>query len=181
MMWIRAIAAAPEEQALPFAVQVKPGTQRGAGLPASPVRGNMKSCHRRRGRRPMDTTRSSLLLRSGDAGNTPGLREFDAIYPPMLYRFARTRGLDHSAAEDVVSQCVSAVHRHIGGFEYDPSRARFESWLRTLVNNQVRDGLRNRQDHQGETRDFDLPAILQTSDRGTRGARSLPGAGHDRQ
>ena len=36
----------------------------------------------------MDTTRPSLLLRIRDRGDAGAWRTFDAIYRPMLYRFA---------------------------------------------------------------------------------------------
>lgn len=102
----------------------------------------------------MDTTRASLLLRIKDARDTHAWTEFDTIYRPMLYRFARTRGLDDAGAEDVVQHCMAAIHKHIGSFEYNPAKGRFKSWLRTLINNRFRDGLRNRRDKQAETRDF---------------------------
>ena len=54
----------------------------------------------------MDTTRASLLLRIKDTRNTHAWAEFDAIYRPMLYRFARARGLDDAAAEDLVQHCI---------------------------------------------------------------------------
>jgi len=102
----------------------------------------------------MDTTRPSLLLRIRDRSDTSAWRTFDAIYRPILQRFARARGLSSDAAEDVTQHCLAAVCEHIGEFTYDPQKGRFKSWLRTLVNNRVRDLLRGRCDLQGETNDF---------------------------
>jgi RNA polymerase sigma-70 factor (ECF subfamily) len=102
----------------------------------------------------VDTTRPSLLLRIRDRSDTDAWRTFDAIYRPMLQRFARARGLDQDAAEDVTQQCLAAIYDHIGEFNYDPSKGRFKSWLRTLVNNRVRDLLRVQRDRQGDTGAF---------------------------
>lgn len=87
----------------------------------------------------MDTTRASLLVRIRDRGDTAAWRQFDAIYRPMLMQFALARGLDHGGAEDVTQHCMTAIHRHIDGFDYDPAKGRFRGWLRTIVNNRIRD------------------------------------------
>lgn len=79
---------------------------------------------------------------------------FDAIYRPMLYRFARGRGLAHDDAEDVVQHCLAAISDHIEEFTYDPAKGRFKSWLRTLVNNRVRNLARNRKERQGTSNEF---------------------------
>lgn len=96
----------------------------------------------------MDTTRSSLLLRLRDEGDERAWVEFDAIYRPMLERFAAARGLRGPDVDDVVQHSMAAVHRRIRGFEYDPDRGRFKSWLRTLVNNHVRNRLRDRRERR---------------------------------
>jgi RNA polymerase sigma factor (sigma-70 family) len=80
--------------------------------------------------------------------------EFDAIYRPVLHRFATARGLQHNEAEDVVQHCMAAIGEHIAGFEYDPKKGRFKGWLRTLVNNRVRNLIRNRCDPIAESKDF---------------------------
>ncbi|RIK68868.1 MAG: hypothetical protein DCC65_01685 [Planctomycetota bacterium] len=102
----------------------------------------------------MDTTRASLLLRIKDPADATAWRDFDAIYRPMLKRFATMRGLEHAAAEDVVQHCMVAVYEHIRGFEYDPKKGRFKGWLRTLVNNRVRNLHRNRHEDEARTQDF---------------------------
>ncbi|MBN2562780.1 MAG: sigma-70 family RNA polymerase sigma factor [Phycisphaerae bacterium] len=102
----------------------------------------------------MRTTRASLLMRIKDRRDQTAWREFDAIYRPMLYRFATARGLDDAGAEDVVQQCMVAVQEHIVRFDYDPRKGRFKGWLRTLVNNRVRNLLRDRHDQIAESKDF---------------------------
>ncbi|MEO1129105.1 MAG: sigma-70 family RNA polymerase sigma factor [Planctomycetota bacterium] len=86
----------------------------------------------------VDTTQPSLLLRIRNRSDAAAWETFDAIYRPMLHRFALSCGLRIEDADDVVQHCMRAVAEHIDRFEYDPSRGRFKSWLRTLVNNRVR-------------------------------------------
>lgn len=105
----------------------------------------------------MDTTRGSLLQRIRDRGNSVAWREFDAIYRPLILRLGRARGLNDAEAEDVVQHCMLAIHRHIDGFEYDPRKGRFKGWLRTIVDNRVRNLSRDRHDQIAETRDFKRP------------------------
>ncbi len=105
----------------------------------------------------MDTTSGSLLGRIREPGDATAWREFDAIYRPMLYRFARACGLEDADAEDVVQNCMSAIQKYIGDFEYDPSKGRFKGWLRTMVKNRVRMMLRKRGDDRAETKDFERP------------------------
>lgn len=102
----------------------------------------------------MDTTRPSLLMRIRDRGDAGAWRTFDTIYRPMLYRFGRASGLGHDNAEDVAQQCLTVITDRIGEFSYDPQKGSFKGWLRTLVNNRVRNLLRDRKDQQGSTHDF---------------------------
>ena len=100
----------------------------------------------------MDTTRPSLLLRIRNREDRAAWEAFDSIYRPMLSRFARARGLDDADAEDVVQQCMSAIHGHIDGFDYDPDKGRFKGWLRTLVNNRIRNLARDRREGRADTK-----------------------------
>ncbi len=106
----------------------------------------------------MDTTRPSLLLRIRDPSDAAAWRTFDQVYRPMLVRFGRACGLTHDDAEDVAQQCLAAVSDKIAEFDYDPRKGRFKGWLRTLVNNRVRNMLRTRKVHQADTADFERGA-----------------------
>lgn len=85
------------------------------------------------GSESMDTTRASLLIRIRDPKNHSAWSQFDAIYRPLLRRLCRARGLGDSTADDIVQQCMAKVHQHIAGFEYDPDKGRFKSWLHTMA------------------------------------------------
>lgn len=103
-----------------------------------------------------DLTRASLLIRIRDPRDAEAWREFDALYRPMLMRFALARKLSPPEAEDVVQHVMTAVHEHIGSFEYDPGKGRFKGWLRTIVNNRVRALLGRRREALAESGDFQV-------------------------
>src|SRR5512137_2155681 len=99
----------------------------------------------------MDTTRLSLLLRIRDRSDGLAWTTFVSIYRPMLMRFARERGLTEADAEDVAQYCLAAVTDKIAEFSYDPQKGRFKGWLRTLVNNRIRNLLRGAGQPQADT------------------------------
>lgn len=102
----------------------------------------------------MRTTRSSLLARLKDRGDEIAWREFYRLYPPLLYRFARSRGLPHADAEEVRDQCLAVVVKAISGFEYQRARGGFKAWLRTMAENKVRDLLRGRRERAATTEEI---------------------------
>ena len=103
----------------------------------------------------MDTTRPSLLIRIRDRDDQLAWHEFDSIYRPLLRRYARAWGLCDAEVEDVVQQCMATIDRHITAFDYNSTRGRFKSWLRTMVSNRVKNTLRDRRDVRATTKDFD--------------------------
>ncbi|MCG3125634.1 MAG: hypothetical protein CHACPFDD_00459 [Phycisphaerae bacterium] len=111
----------------------------------------------------MDTTRPSLLLRIRDGRDQTAWVEFDALYRPILERFAAARGLRGPDVDDVVQHCMAAIHRHIGGFDYDPRRGRFRGWLATLANNFVRNLARRGREQPASGGAFELPNTREPS------------------
>ena len=75
---------------------------------------------------------------------------------PRRHLFAGRWGLGQVDAEDVVQHCMAAIGEHIRSFDYDPRKGRFKGWLRTLVNNRVRNQWRKKREQIGETKDFQL-------------------------
>ncbi len=106
----------------------------------------------------MDTTRPSLLLRIRDRDDVAAWSTFDAIYRPLLVRYAHNCGLHPADAEDVAQQCLAVISDKIAEFTYEPQRGRFKSWLRTLVGNRVRNWARGRHEQQGGTGTFAIPS-----------------------
>lgn len=101
-----------------------------------------------------DPTRPSLLLRLRDPNDAEAWTRFEELYAPLLYRYARSRGLGHDDAEDVRATCYESIVRGIREFEYDPARGKFKAWLRTLVDRRVIDLLRKRRDRLAESHEL---------------------------
>lgn len=110
----------------------------------------------------MDTTRESLLLRLRDHGDQEAWSLFDRIYRPILSRFAAALGLRADGTEDIVQQCMQSVASHIGSFDYDPEKGRFKAWLRTMVQNKVRNSYRS-----GRRREVDGELLLNVPSTGS--------------
>lgn len=92
----------------------------------------------------MTSTRTSLLLRIRDPKNSEAWSDFHGLYAPLIYGFARSRGLSDDDAEEVRSACYEAIVQQIAGLEYSKDRGRFRSWLRTIVDRRIADRLRKR-------------------------------------
>lgn len=82
-------------------------------------------------------TRASLLIRLRDRADDEAWSEFTEIYRPVIYRLACRKGLQHADADDLVQQVLVAVARVIDGWENDPQRARFRTWLSRVATNAV--------------------------------------------
>ncbi len=79
------------------------------------------------------STHVSLLARLKEQGDATAWAEFDDRYRELLFRFARTRGLQPADADDVTQEVLAAAHEALPEFDYDPARGRFRGWLRTAV------------------------------------------------
>ena len=99
----------------------------------------------------MVTTHASLLLRIKNRSNAEAWEQFHALYAPLLYRYARGRGLAREDAEDVRDQCVEAISRKIGDFDYDKEKGGFKNWLYRIASGKVIDHLRKRREKRADT------------------------------
>lgn len=104
----------------------------------------------------MYTTRYSLMERVRDRGDEIAWQEFYDLYQPLIHRYARQRGLNHSDSEEIVGQCFARLARAMPGFQYRPGRGKFKSWLKRLVNRRISSLLASRR--EGSLGDTDLPA-----------------------
>ncbi len=84
-------------------------------------------------------TSKTLLFRVRDPEDDAAWRAFAEIYTPLLFRFFRSRGLDESDAADVVQIVMIAVAKAIRGFDYEPARGTFRSWLYTVARSKLND------------------------------------------
>ncbi len=94
------------------------------------------------------------MIRIKDPRNTQAWAEFHDLYAPLLYRYARARGLGHEDAEDVRSRCYEVVVKQIPHFNYDDQKGGFKAWLKTIVNRRVVDHLRKRREAAADTHEL---------------------------
>lgn len=100
-------------------------------------------------------TRHSLLVRIRDARDAEAWAQFVDLYAPLVYGFARRRGLQDADAADLTQEVLRAVARSAQRQDYDPARGPFRSWLFTIANNKLRNFLKSRRRHPRATGDTD--------------------------
>jgi RNA polymerase sigma factor (sigma-70 family) len=99
-------------------------------------------------------TRASLLVRLRDGGDSEAWRQFLRLYAPVVYGFARKRGLQDADAADLMQDVLRSVVAAAPRLDYDPSRGSFRGWLFTVTRNKVFNFLtsrRRRTDGSGDT------------------------------
>ncbi len=82
-------------------------------------------------------TRASLLVRLRDRGDQSAWREFVDVYSPVIYGFARKRGLQDADAADLMQDVLRSVTGAISRLDYDPKQGSFRGWLFTITRNKV--------------------------------------------
>jgi RNA polymerase sigma-70 factor (ECF subfamily) len=102
----------------------------------------------------MRTTRASLLVRIKDPHANEAWSEFHDLYAPLIYQYARRRGLNRDDADDIRSECYQAIVRQIGTFDYDKVKGGFKAWLRTMVDRRVIDLFRKKREQQADSGDL---------------------------
>src|SRR5262245_5352128 len=82
-------------------------------------------------------TRASLLVQIRDASNHGAWREFVRLYGPVVYGFARKRGLQDADAADLMQDVMRSVSAAIGRLDYNRAQGTFRGWLFTITRNKV--------------------------------------------
>ena len=82
-------------------------------------------------------TRASLLVQLRDGANHTAWHEFMQLYGPVVYGFARKRGLQDADAADLMQDVMRSVSTSIGRLDYDRSQGTFRGWLFTITRNKV--------------------------------------------
>ena len=93
------------------------------------------------------TTHPSLLVRLRESHNADAWTEFVQLYAPLVYGFARRKGLQDADAADLTQDVLRGVLTAVKDLRYDPHRGRFRSWLFTIAHRRLHDfrGKRQRQ------------------------------------
>ena len=118
-------------------------------LPQS-YHGSQGGCRQRRSPRnlpkglgatmPVDdspVTRASLLVQLRDGANHAAWQVFLMLYVPVVYGFARKRGLQDADAADVMQDVMRSVSAAIARLDYDRNQGTFRGWLFTISRNKV--------------------------------------------
>lgn len=118
---------------------------------------------------PVDDLADADLAVKAAEGNNRAFEELHNRYQAKLHSFLAARLPDPSITEDVAQEVWVRVVRHLENF--DPERAKFQSWLLTiasnLTKNAVRDASRNRilpLEDQREDPEADRDPLEQTED-----------------
>ena len=82
-------------------------------------------------------TRASLLVRLRDPHDKDAWGQFVQLYAPVVYGFARKRGLQDADAADLMQEVFRSVAGAAGRLDYDPRRGSFRGWLYTITRNKI--------------------------------------------
>lgn len=82
-------------------------------------------------------TSASLLVRIRDGRDQEAWQQFVKLYAPVVYGFARKRGLQDADAADVMQDVLRSVSGAAGKLDYDPARGSFRGWLYTVSRNRI--------------------------------------------
>ena len=89
-------------------------------------------------------TRDSLLLRLGTAEDRAAWDDFVSLYQPLIYRYARGRGVQDADSRDVTQRVLCAVARAAETWKPGHQHGRFRGWLATVTRNAVIDLVKRR-------------------------------------
>ena len=106
-------------------------------------------------------TRVTLLTRLRDGRDADAWREFFDLYGPVVYRFARNRGLQDADAADLMQDVLRSVARNAHRMEYDPKRGTFRGWLYTVTRNKIYNFLSSQKNRPRASGDSDAYERLQ--------------------
>lgn len=82
-------------------------------------------------------TRASLLVQLRDGSNHAAWQKFVKLYGPVVYGFARKRGLQDADAADLMQDVMRSVSAAIVRLDYDRNQGTFRGWLFTISRNKI--------------------------------------------
>lgn len=100
-------------------------------------------------------TRPSLILRVRDPNDADAWNQFATLYRPVILRLARRKGIQAADAEDLAQQVLLSVSGAIERWQPDQERARFRTWLQTIVRNAILNAVQRRSPDQATGGDCD--------------------------
>jgi len=91
-----------------------------------------------------ELTRASLILRLQDAGDLAAWDEFAAIYGPVVFSVATSRGFQVADAENLVQEVFMAVASSVSDWLQRDDRGSFRAWLLRIARNAAVDMITQR-------------------------------------
>jgi len=115
-------------------------------------------------------TRASLLVQLRDATNHEAWHEFVRLYSPIVYGFARKRGLQDADAADLMQDVMRSVSTAIKRLDYDRRQGMFRGWLFTITRNKIFNLLSSRRAHPQASGDETTNKLLESQAEANDGA-----------
>lgn len=91
-----------------------------------------------------EATRASLILRLQDAEDIAAWDEFTAIYSPVIFRVATSRGFQAADADNLIQEVFLAVANSVSKWLEREKRGKFRAWLLRIARNEAVDMLTER-------------------------------------
>lgn len=82
-------------------------------------------------------TSESLILRVKDPADAVAWSAFLAIYRPVVYRLARSRGLQDADADDLAQQVFVSIARSVASWAPAADGPPFRAWLYRIAHNEI--------------------------------------------
>lgn len=82
-------------------------------------------------------TSETLIAKVCDPDDREAWERFEQLYRPVIYRIARTRGMQHSDALDLVQQVLMAVAGAINEYEKRGEGPSFRKWIGRVTRNAI--------------------------------------------
>ncbi|MDA0586440.1 MAG: sigma-70 family RNA polymerase sigma factor [Planctomycetota bacterium] len=108
----------------------------------------------------VEATRTSLLVRIRDFRDELAWGEFAKLYTPLIYRFARSSGLQDADASLVTQDVLVTVARTIHRFEYNRQNGSFRGWLKVVTRSRLSDFLQAQGRHVPGSGDTGMLAVI---------------------
>lgn len=79
------------------------------------------------------TTHTDLLRRVSAGDDPTAWQEFHDRYAQLVTGFVRRKGLQPADCDDILQEVLMSLTRRLPGFQYDPSKGKFRSYLMTVT------------------------------------------------
>lgn len=110
------------------------------------------------------------MVQLRDATNHVAWREFVRLYSPVVYGFARKRGLQDADAADLMQDVMRSVSSAIGRLDYDRRQGMFRGWLFTITRNKIFNLLSSRRNKPQGSGDETTNRLLEQQPEASDGA-----------